>query len=56
MIFSNLVQAHIHGFDGIGRVDHFANLLRIVKEQGDALPATKPALYDGWIPVIRPFT
>jgi len=43
-VIRKLAQAHVHGFDGTGRVDHFPNFRRIVKQRNDALPITKPAL------------
>lgn len=45
-VLGNFAQAHVHGFDGIGRVDHFSNLRRIIKEGNDALPVAAPALHD----------
>ena len=47
-VFRNLAQTHVHRFNGIARVNHLANLGRIVKERNDALPVTTPALHDGW--------
>jgi len=34
-IFGDLAQAHIHRLDGIGRVNDFPDLRRIVKERDD---------------------
>jgi len=40
-VLCNLAQAHVHRLNGIGRVNHFANLWWIVKERNDALPVTR---------------
>ena len=54
-ILCNLAQAHVHRLNGIGRVNHFANLRWIVKERNDALPVTLPALHNGRI-VFTPYS
>ena len=54
-VLRDLAQAHVHRLNGIGRVNHFANLWWIVKERNDALPVSSPALHDGRI-VFAPYS
>lgn len=53
-VLRDLAQAHVHRLNGIGRVNHLANLWRIVKERNDALPVAPPTLHDGRI-VFAPY-
>lgn len=48
-VLRNLAQAHVHRLNGVGCVDHLANLWRIVKERNDALPVAPPTLHNGRI-------
>jgi hypothetical protein len=48
-VFLDLAQIHVHRLNGIGRVNHFANLRWIVKERNGALPVTPPTLHNGRI-------
>jgi len=54
-VLRDLAQTHVHRLNGIGRVNHLANLRRIVKERNDALPVSSPALHDGRI-VFAPYS
>ena len=46
-VLRDIVQAHVHRLNGIGRVNYLANLWWIVKERNDALQAAPPALHNG---------
>jgi len=48
-VLGQLAQAHVHGFDGVGRVDHLANLRRVVEERDQSAAVEPPALANGQV-------
>jgi hypothetical protein len=45
-VLGDLSQAHVDRLNGIGRVDHLADLWRVVKERYQPIPVAPPALTD----------
>ena len=48
-IFADLAQGPVERFDGVGRVNDFADLGRILQERDELRPVRAPTLADGGI-------
>ncbi len=49
MVARDLAQRHIDGLNGVGRIDHLADVLWEGKERNDARPVGPPRLTDAGI-------
>jgi len=48
-VLGDLGHIHVHRLDGILRVNHLSDVVRVVEERDDSLPISPPRLADGQI-------
>ena len=47
-VLRDFAQTHVHGLNGVGRVDDAPDLRRVIEERRNAVPVSAPRLHDRW--------